>query len=182
MFLSHEPRGISPALKTKTYKQKQNQPKPTRNKKKASSCTCPQDVHEYVSGSVSVINQYWRCCRHVYHFQHNWGSPPFSGGEGFSGYALEKRDKVNKFNMPTKNNCPAHLFPYLMELMSHAASEDLLRGLGTSIFFAEPATAPGPAATRFLGITGDKSAYDKLILDTKSLRLTSNNHNSLSIR
>lgn len=26
MFLSHEPRGISPALKTKTYKQKRNQP------------------------------------------------------------------------------------------------------------------------------------------------------------
>lgn len=33
MFLSHEPRGISPALKTKIYKQKQNKPKQTRNKK-----------------------------------------------------------------------------------------------------------------------------------------------------
>lgn len=67
---------------------------------------------------------------------------------------------MNKFNMPKKNNCPAHLFPYLMELMSHAAPEDLLRGLGTRIFLAEPATAPGLADTQLLGITGDKSAYD----------------------
>lgn len=40
-----------------------------------------------------------------------------------------------------------------MELMSHAAPEDLLRGLGTRIFLAEPATAPGLAATQLLGIT-----------------------------
>lgn len=55
--------------------------------------------------------------------------------------------------------------------MSHAAPQDLLGGLGTSIFLALSTTAPGPAATRFLGITGDEPLYDYLKLDIKILIL-----------